>query len=392
MSEFAGKRWLTAIPLVYRDDASFWDRDCGLLTLGMLNIGIDSKFVALGKPDVRKDIPLILGELEQFRKPEWWKQWKADGVMLISWGAPRYEPIARAIKESGARLVIRLDNDGFSSPRINLFRFFKTTYIFAKDYGPRLPGLYAIAKTLCFRLFPAAYDRGVLRHFEHPHALMIESPLAQAMFARYLHAFGRADLAAKLRVVAHPVKDEFDYDSAIPKQRRLLAVSRYNTYVKDAPLLMRVLERTLPSNPDYSATLIGPGNEQVLRWHARLPESLRQRITVTGRIAHAELKRHYQESQIVIFTSRAEGFPIAGEEGLCCGCSVVAPGTLPSLQYMVSESSGTCSVNRKTMAMCDALSAEMEMWRRGFRDPKRIRDLWRPRVVASAVAAQVIRL
>src|SRR5262245_47852918 len=137
MPEPPRKRWLTAIPLRYREDGAFWDRDCGLLTLGMLKIGVDSKFIALGKPEVKKDLPLILAELDQWRQADWWKQWAADGVMLNSWGAPRYEPVARAIKESGARLVIRLDTDGFKSPRTHFYRFLINTYITARDFGPK---------------------------------------------------------------------------------------------------------------------------------------------------------------------------------------------------------------------------------------------------------------
>jgi glycosyltransferase involved in cell wall biosynthesis len=109
-------------------------------------------------------------------------------------------------------------------------------------------------------------------------------------------------------------------------------------------------------------------------------------------VQHTALKRHYQEAQIVLFTSRYEGFPIAGEEALSCGCSVVGPATLPAFPYMASESSGTCAISRETGDMCDALLAEMTMWRRGLRDPKRISDAWRGRAVASSVAAQVISL
>jgi|SRR5688572_9030509 len=392
MPEFTGKRWLTAIPIVYEENGAFWDRDCGLLTLGMLKIGVDSKFVALGEPQVRKDVPLILGPLEQWSRPEWWKQWRADGVMFNSWGAPRYEPIARAIKESGARLIIRLDTDGFKSPRTHFFRFLKNTYTYAKDCGPRPAGLYALAKTLLFRFAPSAYDHGMVRHLEHADGIIVESPLARAIVARYLQGRGRADLAARLRMVAHPIKDEFCHDPAVPKEPRVLVVGRCASYQKDTPLLMGVLERTLPHNRDYRATIIGSGMEKVRSWHARLPQPIRERVSIAGRLEHADLKRHYQQSRIIVFTSRFEGFPVAGEEALACGCSVVAPGTLPSVQYMTLEGSGTCSISRRANDLGDALAAEMQLWRQSLRDPRRISDLWRPRVAASAVAAQVVQL
>lgn len=392
MSDLTAKRWLTAIPLVYGENGAFWDRHCGLITQGLLKIGVESKFMALGQPEVRKDLPLILGRLNQWHQAEWWKQWRADGIIFNSWGAPRFEPVARAMKQSGARLIIRLDTGGVKSPRTHFFQFLKMTYGCARDTGSRFAALYAIAKTLVFRFVPPAYDHGMVRHFEHADRIIVESPLAQAIVARYLRSRGRADLIARLRMVPHPIKDDFRYDPKGPKAARVIAVGRFQSQQKDAPLLMRVLERTLPENPDYSVTIIGVQPNNLHRWHAQLPADVRQRVTLAGRLPHAELKRHYQEARIIIFTSHFEGCPVAGGEALAFGCSVVGPGSLPPLLYLAGDSSGTCSISRRTGDMCDALATEMELWRRGCRDPKRISETWYPRLAASSMAAQLIQL
>ena len=101
-------RWLTAIPMSYSEDPAFWTRDGGLMCLGFRKAGFDSRFVALGPPCIREDLPLVLGTFEQFHDPAWWSQLGAHGVFLTSWGAPRFEGIARAIKQSGALLFCKL--------------------------------------------------------------------------------------------------------------------------------------------------------------------------------------------------------------------------------------------------------------------------------------------
>src|SRR5213593_3472383 len=129
------KEWLTAIPLVYSDDPAFWTREAGLMCLGFRKAGVKSRFVALGPPSVRDDAPVITATLQDFHESRWWSQWNAQGVFLTSWGALRFKGIARAIKESGALLAIRLDASGTPSPRINFRRFLQTMYGSAVDTG-----------------------------------------------------------------------------------------------------------------------------------------------------------------------------------------------------------------------------------------------------------------
>src|SRR5277367_1310178 len=93
-------RWLWAIPMVYSEDGAFWVRDGGLICRGFRMLGVDARFVALGQPGERNDVPLITCTLEQMQQAAWWKRLEVDGVLLSSWALPRYEPIARAIKSA----------------------------------------------------------------------------------------------------------------------------------------------------------------------------------------------------------------------------------------------------------------------------------------------------
>jgi hypothetical protein len=63
-------RWFCAIPMAYDENGGFWERDMGLVCQGFRKLGMDSKFIALGQPSQREDVPLILSTLEQLKDPD----------------------------------------------------------------------------------------------------------------------------------------------------------------------------------------------------------------------------------------------------------------------------------------------------------------------------------
>ncbi len=120
MSEISlkSRRWFCAIPLKYSEAGRFWVRDAGLVCQGLRMLGMDSRFVALGEPGMREDVPLITCTPEQMEDAKWWGQWNLEVVLLYSWALPCYEPIARAIKAAGTKVFIILDTDGVVSPHV----------------------------------------------------------------------------------------------------------------------------------------------------------------------------------------------------------------------------------------------------------------------------------
>lgn len=384
------RRWFTTIPLAYNDDPAFWFRDAGALCLAFQKLGVDSRFVALGEPGQRKDMPVVTCTLNQMQDPVWWRQWDLEGVVLSSWGAPRFEPIARAIKESGAKLVVRLDSDGLKSPRIHFRRFLATAYCGSKDAKVHFPLLNAALKTLLFRYLPSTFDRPTCAHLGHADVVIVESPLGKQYLRRYFLGLGRADLAGKLRVLPHPAKAEKIYDPAIPKRPKILAVGRWESAQKDGPKLMRVLGMALPHHPEYSVVLAGSGAQRMEKLRALLPRGDQERIEILGPVDHATLHRHYQEAQIVIFTSRTEGFPFTASEALCCGCTIVGAALLPSMNYISSQGAGTLAITRSSQDYADALEVEMDAWQRNERDPRRTSLDWHKRVSVEAVASTIL--
>lgn len=384
------KRWFTAIPLPYSERGAFWDRDMGLICLGLKEAGVDARFVALGQPGVHDDVPLVLGKLEDLQTADWWRQWNLDGVALASWAAPRYEPLARAIKQSGTRLVLKLDSNGTKAPHVDFGRYLLHCYITERDRGAVISAGMAFAKSLLFRMAPAVYLRPMLQHLSHADILSIESPIALQRMRRLLLKVGRPDLASRLRVCAHPAKSEAAYDPSVPKEKLIVAAGRWESFVKGAPLLMQVLGQTLAREPDYSAIIAGSGEEQLRALAANIPEAVRSRIQIVGRMDHASLCRLYLKCRVMVVSSWYESFHIASAEALCGGCSVVGPAEIPSMNWFASTGSGTVAVRRTARDMSDALGAELAAWQAGERDPAQISRCWRGRVTPLAVARRIL--
>lgn len=390
MSIQPNRKWLTAIPLPWREDPAFWEREAGVLCLGLRANGVEARFVTLGEPKLYDDRPLINGTAEQWKDPAWWKQWGAEAVVLYSWAAPAFEPMARAIKASGSRLIVRMDSDGISSPRVAFWRFLSVQYFGARDAGKSLPPLRAVVSTLLFRFVPRFWDRPLLQHLGHADLILIESPIACQRLLRLFRSLKREDIADKVCTMPAQIRDEFIYDPAIPKQRRILAVGRWDATQKDAPMLVRVLGAVLAQAPDYTALVAGAGEEGLRQLLAQLPATVRDRIQIVGRQTHRQLWQLYQESQMLFFPSRYEGFPNAAAEALSCGCSIVGPARIASLNYCASHSSGTLAFRRTGHDLADALGAEVAAWRDGEREPRAISAHWHPRVSARSVAARIM--
>jgi glycosyltransferase involved in cell wall biosynthesis len=384
-------RWFVAMLQPARG-ATDWDRDGGLLCLGFRALGMDTRFIALDRPHTHEREPRIDASVEQMTAPEWWRQWQIEGVVLYSWAAPRYEPVARAIAEAGVRCVIKIDSDGYKCPRQGWFRYCWSSYMHFRDSRKRLPAFKAVLKTILFGLVPGIHDFPMLRHLGHADVIGIESPKAKELLCDLLLQFRRDDLAARVRLIPHPVTSDMKYDRSVPKEKLVVAVARWDAWQKDAPLCVKALEIFLESEPEYRAEMIGTAINELERLLETVHSSIRSRIKVVGPLPHSALAIHYRRAQVMFFASRTEGCPVSGEEALCCGCGIVGAASLPSMCWLCGEGGGTLAAERSATGLARALREEAKAWREGTRDPQRISALWIPRTHALEVAKSILSL
>ena len=369
-----------------------WERDGGLLCQTLQSLGMDSRLVSLGQPFVQEGNRRIVASLEQMEDSDWWRQWNLLGVILYSWAAPRYEGVARAISRAGLKCIVKIDSDGYKSPRQGWVRFCWSYYTICRDSRRRWPALQAVSKTILFSLFPAIYDLPMLRHLAFADVIGIESPMARELLCDLLRRCGRDDLAGKVRTNPHPVTMDMRYVSSVSKERLVLGVARWDGWAKDTPRFVNALIRFLLTETEFKAELIGTGADILIRLLDLVPAGIHERIKVVGPVEHEKLQSYYQRAQIILFTSRGESGPIAAEEALCCGCSVVGPASLPSLHWFCGEDCGTLANGRSVPSLTSALRKEAQAWRDGKRNPQRISALWIPRVHASFVVNAILQL
>lgn len=368
----------------YSETEGFWDRDMGLLCKGFRMLGMDSRFVALGEPSVREDVPLILCTLEQMQDAKWWGQWDAEVVILCAWALPRYEPIARAIRSAGIKLFLFLDTDGIVSPHVWPSLSLRSKYVRERDAKRWFSGARALLKMMVSST--RWRHQETLRHLQHGDLIILPCPMAKQRYRRFLLAMRRTDLAGKLRFAPYAVTPDMNYDSGISKRPVIVAVGRWNAVQKNVPLLGQVVSHVLQAQPHYSIRVIGADGERLRKFLPASVSRFEPRIDLMGRVAHSKLPAVYQESRIILCTSYVESFHIAGAEALCCGCSVVGDARISSMPYLAQHGSGTLACNLSPNNFRDALLAEIEAWEAGERNPVQISKTWTARLHPDCVA------
>jgi glycosyltransferase involved in cell wall biosynthesis len=368
-------------------DSHFFSRDMGLTCLALRRLGVESHVVMLHGPTTKPHPDIIRTEYEKMTNPSWWRSLQLDAVVLGSWANPKYTPVARAIRESGARLIIRCDSGSTYTP------WQKTPWgaFYENHLGPRYRGaaawrafLYSMLKTP-WHYWPPAYERKVHAHMAYADLVLLETPEGVRCLKARLCRFGQPELAARIVYAPHPVGFDVRYSGKMPKEKRIIAVGRWDNYQKNAPLLIKGLGRALSVANEYDAHLFGSGEEVLQALKRRLPPAIQQRIHVRGKVRNEDLQDEYQRSRILLMPSRSEGSSVAAEEALASGCSVVGSEHIFCMRNFVSKNSGTLMHAYTVQGVRRALFAEMRAWEDGLRDPNKISGAWRSEVSAEAV-------
>lgn len=369
------------------------NRDLCSIHRGFLKLGFDSKHVRPASIDGTTVDGLLAASCEEMTSPEFWQSHNFDLVVVNTWGQPKYNGLLRAIKASGAKVVARLDTDGYNSPWNGFLRYFRISRAtFMEKEQATTATVKAMIKTILFAI-PQVYDLKMLGHLELTDFIGIESEGAKAKFERLLRFYRRPDLAAKLRVIEHPVVPEIDGMDVPPaeaRQNRIVCVGRWASPQKDTPLLIRTLGVALAARPDWQASLYGSGEQAVHAILKTIPESSARRITVHGPRPHGEIVKAYCSSKACLFTSVYEGCPISGEEALCLGCTIIGPPDVSAMHDLCEKDLGTLAATRHLADMAEGLTMEMSKWSQGDRRPANVAKRALTKFSAQAVCLRIL--
>ena len=184
--------------------------------------------------------------------------------------------------------------------------------------------------------------------------------------------------------------DECYLSGEVPatRERRLVAVGRWDDPQKDAALLAATVRRVLAADPDIGFDLIGPGGEAAFAalWR-RQP-----RVRYLGPQPPEVVAELLRRSRSLLLSSRWESGPIVANEALSLGCTLVGPVRVPTFEaYCAGGRYGTACRSGSPQALAAAVLDEMRAWDDGRRDPAAIAATWRPRFDPRTVCEQLLR-
>lgn len=378
---------LAAIPMSYSHNGGFWQRDLGLVVLALRALGHEAYFVALGEESEPSEWPLKLITRGQMADPAWWKAQAADGIILNTWAATRFDDIRRAALSAGCPVIEKLDTDGVRTPRMFPGRYLRCELVRYDLRYPFSQGLVAlmrgILRTLAVWAIPSLLDERIVRCLAHVPMLAAETPVAAARMQRFLRLY-QATPMPQIRTIPHPVDmTHIGFGEGDVKENQVIAVGRWDAAVKGWPLLKDITTRFLDTCQNWKVIVVGSGASEE---GAALKRKYGDRFQMPGHQGHVELSKYLRAAKIYLLTSHYESFNIAGAEALCSGCSVVAPSQIPSAGYFAGKSSGTSSHTRTPDQLTDALIAETMEWEQGRRNPSEISRAWKRELSAESVA------
>lgn len=391
---------LAVLPLVYRSDVNYCERDVGLVARGLRELGHAATLFLLEAND-KESRPgtsdIVTAPLEDWEDPNFWQAFEADAVIFNGWSATRFDGVRQAILRAVPNMIEKLDTTGVKSPHIYFWHQFRRGRVHWTRSDQELINLFrstkalvkSAIKTIAFWKFPQVLYPKMVSQMSTVPVFAAETPLACARVERFLRIF-KSNPTPKVIQLPHPANDKvLTYDSTIQKKPLIIAVGRWNDSVKGGILLLKAADSFLDNHLEWELRVVG-GGAQTLESVWRKTRN-RERIYFMGRKSHEELRLLYNQAKILAITSHSETFNIAGAEALCCGCSVVGPTQIPSSLWFASKSSGTPCHVRNPIHFADALAAEATEWETQKRDPNLIAKSWKAELGMLATAKKYLK-
>jgi glycosyltransferase involved in cell wall biosynthesis len=337
---------------------------------------------------------LIRAPVEQLQDASWWRSHSADAVVFYSWAMPEYAPVSRAIKASGAKLLLYLDASGLWNPWSDGKDWFRAYWIFNTRTHGRLWGPTRFLLGALRQSIPATLAKPRLEHMALADVIGTGSPGALARTKRYAETFGFGHITDRMVLSPPPIPVHFRYESE-EKKKRVICVARWlklDRAQKNPAMLLASLVLFLSRRPDYEAVVVGRGANDLRRTKFYPAELKGLSVRFIEAIPNTELTTLYKESRISFCSSYHESFHLASFEAACCGCSIVALDSpdLPALQWLAA-SDGTLAHEAKPESFATALLAEAAKWENGHRSAKDISHRWSSELHADKAAARVLR-
>lgn len=168
--------------------------------------------------------------------------------------------------------------------------------------------------------------------FFRPHQWRLDEKIKRALFVCCISHYARSQAMIfaptekwKQMHIIHCGVDPalFNITSHQELGKRLLFVGRLAT-AKGLPILLESLAILQQTYPDISLTVVGDGPDRKQLEETTTKLGLTQNVNFVGYKSQAEVREYFQQTDIFVMSSFAEGIPVVLMEAMAAGVPVVA--------------------------------------------------------------------
>lgn len=378
-------KWFTCVPRRFHASAAFFSRDSGLLTRSLQELGYESKAIMTG-PSLEGDTSDVLrATLKELESADWWRGLKLDGVIMMAWGGHRDTPVVRAISASGTPLVLLLDGNGNPFPLYRRIETIKSLWRGERGTNRALPiRVFGFIKRGIVDALAAIIRHSYLKykHLRYADVVALQTPTSVEGHEQLCSFYGGKNHGVTLQLVGMHIPTSFARDASIPKEKRIVAVGRWEQLRQKRPfVLMAVCSAIARRHPDLEIDIFGNKTDALTKWHLGLEPSVRGRIHVHGVQPKERITDAVQRAQITFFPSSRESGPLAMFEGLACGASSVGLDSpdMPVARWVAQCNHADLATRDTDEAFVEAIERALGKWERGEYSAQQISDYWIPK-------------
>lgn len=362
-------------PVVYDgNDSRYLQRDGARLAEYFTNIGHTGIKLIL---DDGKGLPQPSSHLlkkatySDWCSPKFWQETNADIVLLYGGLAKNMLPVAKAIKQSNAKLILKMDSafgiiGFFDNTIINI----KRSYWFSKQ-GKSCFQSILIALVKQFSMLIKRRNEFLTEYLSYFDLITAENPYAVETTKKWLINNKLEDINKRVEFMSHPVPEHFIYiQDSLPKENIVIAVAmNWANPLKRGKLLGKSLSLFLKLKPNWKAIIVG-NNTNIIT--DQISSNLLSQVEIHPPMLSNDIQPLYSKSKIFILPSGSEGSPNVLTESLCCGCSEVISPELFHLKYIEENEDGRLAKKSTPSEFTKAIIAEAEKWNTNLYNPTEI--------------------
>jgi glycosyltransferase involved in cell wall biosynthesis len=354
-------------------------KDLGQIARGLKDLGNEVFFITTKSNFKDFIFPVIEASIENLEKEKFFKEIDCDVIIFYTWLSIRFNRLIESAKNSGKRVIIKLDSDGRFGYPILISRLRGFTHI--KNFKEFIDYFSWVFRYIAFGTF---LFKKKIKQLYIADKVIIESPQALVNLFTFLFYHKKLDLSIldKCCVIPNPVDKAFIRPPG-NKENIILCVADWENRAKNRKNLFKLIKKFLEIKKNWRFVIIGNGSN----YFSSLSN---EKVIIKDEVPHGEIIEYFSKAKIFLLPSFWEGFNISASEAVCSGCSIVGT-PLECLFYLSNNGfSGTISYDFNYKSLLSALLIDVYKWENGIYNAKLISDYWQNILNREKIAKMIV--